>query len=263
MTTAVSFVFFVFGMIIGSFLNVVILRYNTHRSYGGRSGCMVCSHKLSWYELIPVFSFVGLGGRCKNCKTGISMQYPLVELSTALIFAGIFLKFKDLFYLDTISFSLTFAYYAVAFSLLMVICVYDLKHKIIPDVLSLVFGIFTFVGLFLITPFGFSLHIPALLDFLSGIFISVPFALMWLLSRGTWMGLGDAKLAIGLGWLLGFSQIISATVLAFWSGAVVGLFLIFFSKKYKLKSEVPFAPFLVLGTIIVFLFGLHFFPFGI
>ena len=91
MTTALSIIFFVFGLIIGSFLNVVIFRFNTHRTFGGRSGCMSCSHKLSWYELIPVFSFIGLRGRCKNCKINISYQYPLVEIITAFIF-GILLE---------------------------------------------------------------------------------------------------------------------------------------------------------------------------
>ena len=262
MTTTISLIFFVFGLVIGSFLNVVIFRYNTHRSFGGRSGCMSCQKKLSWYELVPVFSYIGLGGRCKGCKTGISIQYPLVEIITALFFGGLFIKFQDIFFANTVSFTITYAYYAVMFSLLLVIAVYDLKHKIIPDILALVFGILAFFSMFLFTNFGFSPHIPALLDLFSGIFISVPLALMWLFSRGTWMGLGDAKLAIGLGWMLGFSRMLSGLVLAFWSGAIVGLILMAFSKKYRMKSEIPFAPFLVLGTLLAFIFELHFFVVG-
>src|ERR1035437_5579006 len=126
MVLILTIIFFVFGLIIGSFLNVVILRLNTKRSLGGRSACMSCMNKLSWYELIPVFSFLGLKGRCRNCKTKISIQYPLVELVTGLIFASLFLKFQYVFFLNTLMFSFIYAYYAVMFSLLIVIATYDL-----------------------------------------------------------------------------------------------------------------------------------------
>jgi len=260
MITTLAIIFFVFGITIGSFLNVVIFRYNTHRSFNGRSGCMTCQKKLSWYELIPLFSFIGLCGRCKNCKTKISIQYPLVELVTGLIFLGMFLKFQDVFFFDTFPFTISFAYYSAIFSLLLVIAVYDLKHKIIPDKLSLALGILSFVGLFFFSNFGFYPHIPSWISFLSGVIIALPFALLWLFSGGKWMGLGDAKLAISLGWLLGLSLSLSSLVLAFWSGAIVGIGLILFSKKHGMKSEIPFAPFLVLGTILVFLLEFYLFP---
>jgi len=262
MTFIITIVFFILGLIIGSFLNVVIFRFNTGRSFNGRSGCMTCQNKLCWYELIPLISFFALKGRCKKCKTKISIQYPIVEVLSGLIFAGLFLKFQNVFFINTIIFSISYAYYATMFSILLVISVYDFKHKIIPDVFSLIFGIITFIGLFFFADYGFYLHIPSILEFLSGILLALPFALIWLISKGTWMGLGDAKLALGLGWLLGFARILSATVIAFWSGAIIGLILIVFSKKYGLKSEISFAPFLVLGVIIAFLFELHLFPVG-
>ena len=262
MITAITIVFFVFGLIIGSFLNVVIYRFNTHRTFGGRSNCMSCQKKLCWYELIPLISFLALKGRCLKCKSKISMQYPIVELIGGLVFAGLFLKFQDLFFINITAFITTMAFYAVMFSLLLVIAVYDLKHKIIPDVLALVFGILAFVGLFLFNSFGFHLHFPTILEFLSGILIALPFAIIWLVSKGNWMGLGDAKLALGLGWLLGLSRVISGVVLSFWVGAIVGIFLIIFSKKHSIKSEIPFAPFLALGALLAFLFELHIFPFG-
>ena len=225
---------------------------------------MSCQNKLTWLELIPVFSFLGLRGRCKNCKTKISLQYPLVELITGLIFALLFLKFQNIFFLNTLLFTFNYIYYATIFSLLLIIAVYDLKHKIIPDILSLVFGILAFAGLFL-TQIDFSIifsvfYFPTLLEFLSGPIIAIPFAFLWLVSSGKWMGLGDAKLAIGLGYFLGLRLMFSALVLAFWIGAIVGLLLIIFSnKKYGLKSEIPFAPYLVLGTSLVFLFGWYLF----
>jgi prepilin signal peptidase PulO-like enzyme (type II secretory pathway) len=255
-------IFFIFGLIIGSFLNVVIIRLNTERSFGGRSACMSCQNKLTWYELMPVLSFLGLRGRCRNCKTKISIQYPLVELATGLIFAALFLKLQNIFFISTFLFTIAYVYYTIVFSLLIVIATYDLKHKIIPDILSFVLGVFAFIGLFFFSGNSspiFYWHIPLVLEFLSGPLIALPFALFWFLSSGKWMGLGDAKLALGVGWLLGIGSALSGLVIAFWSGAVIGILLIIFSKKYGMKSEIPFAPYLVLGTFLAFIFGLNLF----
>ena len=223
---------------------------------------MACQNKLSWYELIPLFSFFVLKGRCRNCKSKISVQYPVVELISGIIFASLFLKFENVFYINTLAFSISYAYYVTMFSILLIIAVYDLRHKIIPDVLSLIFGILAFIGLFFFSGYVFYPHIPSILEFLSGALLTLPFVLIWFVSKGTWMGLGDAKLALGLGWFLGFSRILSGAVVAFWGGAIIGLFLILFSKKYGIKSEIPFAPFLVLGVLIAFLFELSLFPIG-
>ncbi|MEK7572607.1 MAG: prepilin peptidase [Patescibacteria group bacterium] len=259
MTFFITFFFFILGLVVGSFLNVVIYRYNTHKTFGGRSGCMACQNKLCWYELIPLISFFVLKGRCRNCKTKISIQYPLVELATALIFMGLFLKFQDIFYFNTLVFFITMVFYAIMFSLLLVISVYDLKHKIIPDMLALILGILSFVGLFFFSGYSFNPHIPSIWEFLSGVIIAIPFALIWLISGGKWMGLGDAKLVIGIGWLIGIGRMLSGVTLSFWLGAIIGLLLIFFSKKYSIKSEIPFAPFLVLGSILAFIFEIHLF----
>ncbi len=254
MTSALTIIFFLFGLIVGSFLNVVILRLNTHKSFGGRSACMSCQKQLYWYDLVPLFSFCALLGRCRNCKSKISIQYPFVEFVTGLIFAGLFLKFELIFNIDIISFALSYAYYSAMFSLLIVIAVYDIKHKIIPDTLSLFFGVLAFVGLFFFDPFfGLNVHVPSYLDFLAGLVVSVPFAFFWFISKGRWMGLGDAKLAIGIGFLLGFSGMIEATVFSFWTGALFGLILMATRKVHGLKSEIPFAPFLVFGAFLVFI----------
>ncbi|OGJ04322.1 hypothetical protein A3G06_02130 [Candidatus Nomurabacteria bacterium RIFCSPLOWO2_12_FULL_46_14] len=264
MTLIPALIFFALGLTIGSFLNVVIYRYNTERHFGGRSACLSCFKKLSWYELFPVLSFVWLRGRCRSCQARISAVYPVVEIITGLIFAMLFLKLENVFFADTLVFAIAFAYFATMFSILLVIAVYDLRHKIIPDMMVLLFGILAFAGLFL---FGnadaapiFYPHLPDPSSFMAGLVVSAPFALIWLLSRGAWMGLGDAKLAVGLGWLLGIAGIFSAAVLAFWLGAIVGIFLLIFSKKYGAKSEIPFAPFLVLASFLVFIFQINVFP---
>ncbi len=275
MTILLSVNFFVLGLIIGSFLNVVIARSNTGKTLGGRSACMSCQNKLHWYDLIPIFSFLSLRGRCRTCKTRISYTYPLVEFVTGFIFLVLFLKFQDSFFFNPLVFTFSYAYYAVLFSLLIVITVYDIRHKIIPDKFSFIFGLLAFLGLFFFqnnfqSNFIFSFwHIPSMLSIATGFLIALPFFLCWLLSSGRWMGLGDAKLALGLGWMLGLAVAISAVALAFWIGAIVGISLILFSKIFRsnfgsfgMKSEIPFAPYLVIGTFLAFIFGLNIFMLG-
>lgn len=253
--------FFVFGTIVGSFLNVVIFRMNTSRSLGGRSACMSCVKKLSWYELIPILSFVFQGGRCRGCKTKISKQYPTVEFVTGVLFAGLFCKFSDLFWQAPHVFLGYYVYFGLLFSTLIVISVYDFRHKIIPDQLSLFLGVVAFLGLFVFQARGLAFGLPNLWDVLVPIIVASVFGSMWLLSRGAWMGLGDAKLVLGLGFMLGFKMFLSAVALSFWIGATVGLVLISVKKLRGLKSEMPFAPFLVLGSLIAFFFDLNLFLF--
>jgi len=220
---------------------------------------MSCSHTLSWYELIPLFSFLIQKGRCANCSCRISAQYPAVELLTGLLFIALLWK------LIPVQLSLEIVLYAlylvVVMSILIVITIYDLKHKIIPDGLVYAFVALAFFNLFGIWTLDFGLS--NIWHVLAGPLLALPFALLWLVSKGTWMGFGDAKLALGMGWFLGLSGGGAAVILAFWIGAVVGLALIalgripklfLFGKTFTIKSEIPFGPFLILGTIIVFLF---------
>ena len=269
---------FILGTIIGSFLNVVILRYNTGSSIQGRSGCMSCGKTLEWYELIPVLSYIFLLGRCGRCKSRISVQYPIVELLTGIIFLLTFLKFSFIFtyYLLPITFYLhllLITYYLLLFSILIVILVYDLRHKIIPNGFVYAFIALSFLQMFFSFRNGFSFVMPTLGDFLAGPILFIAFFLLWFLSRGRWMGFGDAKLVLGIGWLLGLLYGVSAVVFGFWIGAIVGIGLLLVKKLSKLpvlhrialflganaltmKSEIPFAPFLILGLWIAFFFGI-------
>lgn len=263
--TIYSTLFFVLGLVVGSFLNVIIARYHTSRALSGRSICMSCNKKLCWYELIPLMSFLALRGRCLGCKARISKTYPLVEFFTASLFLLLFWKLQNLFFLDFLNFAASYIFYAFLFSLLMVIAVYDLKHKIIPDLLSLALFLVSFIGIFFLDPdsqaYAFGPRMPQMLELVSGPVVALPFFFFWLVSRGEWMGLGDAKLAAGLGYMLGLYKALSAMVLSFWLGAVLGIFLVAFSKRYGMKSQLPFAPFLVLASLLSFLFEIYLFPF--
>jgi leader peptidase (prepilin peptidase)/N-methyltransferase len=149
-------------------------------------------------------------------------------------------------------FALNFLFYAKVFSILLVITVYDLKHKIIPDALVFFVGLMAFIGLFLFQDYSFAPHMPGIIDFLAGPILAIPFALLWLVSKGRWMGLGDAKLIVGLGWLLGLARGTFALMIAFWAGAIIGVALILLSKRYRWGSEIPFAPYLIAAALLVF-----------
>ncbi len=263
---------FGFGAIVGSFLNVVVYRYNTGLSIvRGRSRCLSCSKVLSWFELVPVLSFFVFNRRCRNCLTKISWQYPLVEILTGFVFLLIFnFQFPIFnFQFPIFNFFSIFKlfYDWTIFSLLIAIAVYDLRHKIIPDGL-----VYTFIILSFFRAFGYATIEPVaggafgaaglskiLTNPISiGLLFFLAFALFWLISEGRWMGLGDAKLALGIGWFLPFPQNLSAVISAFWLGAITGIFLLFLNrKKITLKSEIPFAPFLVLGTFIAYFYHLN------
>lgn len=268
---SISLVFiFILGAIIGSFVNVIAYRYNTGLSiYNGRSKCFTCSKILSWKELIPVLSFIFLRGRCKGCKGKISFQYPFVEIALGVVFVLVAIRQYSLWEIysgfdNGLLYSiLFFVYYCFIFSLLFVIALYDFRHKIIPNKLVYIFIALSTLKLLF---FFFCKHKMeagySLIDFLnlvSPLALFSPIALLWLLSGGRWIGFGDAKLAFGMGALLGFVQGISALMISFWVGAIYGLVMIFLGKfsidprkRLSMGSEVPFAPFMIVGTIIAF-----------
>ncbi|MBU1557671.1 prepilin peptidase [Patescibacteria group bacterium] len=257
---------FIFGTVIGSFLNVVIFRYGNNlklKSLVGRSSCMSCKKNLSWYELIPVLSFLFQKGKCCSCKSKISWQYAIVELLTGLIFLATFyvVNGKSLSLIQNLqSFQIaSLLYLLTIFSILIVITVYDIKHKIIPDGLSFLFAGLAFVTVLINSMISFNW-----IDLLAGPILATPFAFLWLVSKGEWIGFGDAKLALGIGWFMGLIDGISSVALAFWIGSIFGVSLILLSKlqtlsfvrdNFTIKSEVPFAPFLIIGMLLVFFFN--------
>lgn len=260
MTLAIGLFYFVLGTIVGSFLNVVILRYERGKKVLGRSVCPICRKVLTYSELIPVISFFILRRRCSNCSAPISWQYPLVETGTGLLFLLTFITFfsgiLDARYL------IISTLYLVIVSILMVIFVYDIRHTIIPNPFVYSFALIALFLLFFDIP-TLSFVIPTGAALLAGPLLALPLFLIWFLSSGTWMGLGDAKLTLGIGWLLGISKGISAILIAFWAGALIGILLIVISflmregrlslgnRRFTMKSEIAFGPFLILGLMAV------------
>lgn len=256
----VVIVTFVFGVIIGSFLNVYLYRLHTGKSLMGQSHCLSCGTPLRPYELVPLFSYLALRGRCRTCRSYIPSRYFLVELLTGLLFVGVVLVASDIFSL---------IHFLIIVSLLVVIAVYDLYHMIIPDELT---GALTVVVLshqlylmivgYPVLAFAYSI--------VGALFASLFLLLLWRFSRGTWIGFGDVKLIIPLALSVGYGAVFSMTVLAFWIGAAVGVSLLawqhirrrgqphlrFLSQELTMRSAVPFAPFLILGYLTVLFFGI-------
>ncbi len=259
----VGFVF-ILGLIVGSFINMALARYNTGLSFNKRSFCFSCGHMLSWYDLIPLVSFIMQSRKCRYCQSKISFQYPVVELITGVLFVFIFFKLDPSF---SVYYLLLTTYYLLIFSILLSIAVYDIRHKIIPNAFVYSFIILSFLGLI----FEILNLKSEILNLLAGPLLALPFAALWLFSKGKWMGLGDGKLTLGIGWLLGLSSGAAALILAIWMGAFYGILILAISnmerikrhlfphtKTFTMKSEIPFAPFLILGTLFAFLYDISF-----
>jgi leader peptidase (prepilin peptidase)/N-methyltransferase len=240
---------FIFGAVIGSFLNVVILRHNTGESVVySSSRCFSCNKKLKWRELIPIFSFLIQKGKCRHCQSKISWQYPIVEFITGLVFVLIFWKIYDYSLLIT-------GYWFLIFSLFIIISVYDIRHQIIPNGPVYFLIILSFLNLLRNSNLEIR-NSDLLSNFLAGVAFFAFFFLIWLVSKGKGMGLGDAKISLAVGWLMGLGSGLIALLFSFWLAAIFGvLLLIFASKNFTLKSRIPFGPFLALGALVVFLFG--------
>ncbi len=234
----------------GSFLNVVALRYNSGMTLKGRSKCFSCGKNLKWHELIPILSFVFQGGKCKQCKSKIAWQYPLIEGLSGILFILIFYFFPPTSYITG---AITLFYLLIT-CFLLVITIYDVKHKIIPDQLVYTFDALALVKLFISTDLTFTT--PTISALLAGPLLALPFFLLWFFSKGEWMGLGDAKLVLGIGWVLGIALGVSAITLAFWIGAFIGvIYMYVVFRKYKSRYEIPFGPYLIGGMYIVLFTG--------
>lgn len=251
--------FAIFGLIIGSFLNVLILREGSEQSILGRSSCPSCGRLLLWFELVPVLSFLVLRGKCRTCKSRISLQYITVEILTAVLF--VLVGGAGLGALET-------ALGLGIVSLFIAICVYDIYHTLIPDAWS-------YLAAFLSLLYALSISDASLVWILSsGPLVALPLFAMWLISKGRWMGLGDAKLALSLGWLLGLAQGMFALLGAFILGSIVSIFILLplqtilerakgigitvlnpHDRRFTMQSEVPFGPFLIASCL--FLWFLH------
>jgi leader peptidase (prepilin peptidase)/N-methyltransferase len=233
-----------FGAIIGSFLNVCILRLPKDESIASPgSHCPQCKNPIRFYDNIPLVSYVLLGGKCRHCKRPISMQYPLVEGTTAVASLSLFMTFGP---------SFQYLFFFAFLCSLIVITVIDLYHQIIPDVISLP-GIA--VGLLgsLVLPHGSFLQASLGMLLGGGSLFLVATVYQWLLKREG-MGGGDVKLLAMIGAFLGWKAVILTVVLSSFIGSVVGITLMLIRGK-DFKYAIPFGPFLSLAAAIALFYG--------
>lgn len=239
---------FILGTCVGSFLNVVADRITTQKSIlFGRSECSYCHKTLSWYELIPLISFLILRARCRSCHKKLSWMYVGAEVLTGVLLVTTYLLFFST------PLPLLMSYFLIVLSLIGIFLV-DLKKGIIP----IPFLVMIILGCAILLAYSPSLFLSHILSALgAGIF----FLLIFLLSKGKGMGFGDVMYSFVAGLLLGFPDIIFGLYIAFLTGAIASLILILVKKKRLHGDTVPFGPFLVLGTLVMLFLGTQITPF--
>lgn len=249
------------GLAVGSFLNVAVLRGAEGKSLRGRSHCQSCFKALTVFELIPVFSYISQKGKCRSCAASLSLQYPMVESGTAIaFFFTTWLLTDNFFYLDYLVIAkIILAFVGISASL--VILVSDIKYKVIPDGALLFLLPIGFIASFWGEIFQSSneeifLNISRdefWYDLSAAIILFFLFASMWFFSRGTWMGFGDAKLIFATSLIIGFPASLVAFLLSFWLGSLAAI-IILLLKMRGLRDQVPFGPYILLGTLLALFF---------
>ncbi len=228
------------GLVYGSFLNVLLWRLPEGRGINGRSGCRSCGHTLAWYDLIPIFSFLLLKGRCRYCKASIHPRYPIVELATSIVLALFVFVKHPIFDLQSIA--------EIAGILIFVsLFFFDLFYFILPDVITIpAIIVYATIDLFF-TP-------NPILHLAVGLLMALFFAILYKVSKGRQLGFGDVKLALLVGLVLGYPLGFIAIVSGIWLGALTGLMLMVGGLATR-KDALPLGAFLSLTSIIVIIFS--------
>ena len=254
------FLLIIYGLIVGSFLTAYTYRLPLGKSVKkGRSICPNCKEKISWYDNIPLLSFLLLKGKCRRCGRKISVRYPVIELASVMGFVGIYYLLAACGSISPLSSNLicswqttlgvlSLPFLLLVFSIVLMIFIIDLEKRIIPDELSLFGLVLVFLSLLLFNPS--SLYIHLLAGFSAGVFL----LLIHILTSGKGMGLGDVKLALFLGSLLGWPWTAVWLFGAFLTGAIVGSILILI-KKISFGKQIAFGPFLILSLVITLIWG--------
>ncbi|MBI2103904.1 prepilin peptidase [Candidatus Woesebacteria bacterium] len=249
------------GLAFGSFLTC--LTYRSPRGmtfFKGRSFCPKCKKEIAWYDNIPVVSYLVLRGKCRHCKLRISVRYPLIEISTAFLFAVFYFLYTNC----NLGFSfcswrgflgnLALPFLLFHLVLIMAIFIIDLENTLIPDEIVFLGFIVAFIAFFLD---GGDLYTRLLSSFLASSFL----LFLNLVTRGRGMGLGDVKFALYGGLFFNFQTMMTWLFGAFLIGAVVGVSLLLL-KKARFGARIPFGPFLAASLVLTLIFGdaIRFFP---
>ena len=228
-----------FGLVVGSFLNVVIARVPAGRSiWAPRSACPQCQTPIAWYDNVPLVSFAVLRARCRNCRVAIPWRYPIVEAATGAAFALAYARSESV---------ADFAVSAALLAALIAITAIDLREQIIPDVITLPGIVLGFAASLLPGRVGW-------LDSLIGIAVGGGIFLVIILASNGGMGGGDMKLGAMLGAFLGWKVGLLGLLLGVLAGGAIAVVLLLLGRKGR-KEAIPFGPFLALGGAIALLWG--------
>lgn len=261
---------FIFGVILGSFINALVWRLHEQLDADGnpkklskkrknelsiskgRSMCPHCKHELAAKDLVPVLSWLSLRGKCRYCKVSISKQYPVVELLTGILFAVSYIFWPESLALGWQK--LFFATWLIASVGLVALFVYDLTWMLLPD--RIVFKLYVIVFLSYMVQFALGRPTETLFSVAFGAVVGGGFFwILYQLSKGAWIGGGDVKLGFLLGFLLGSG---SQALLMLFVASILGLLVTLpalLTKKASRSSRIPFGPFLIAATFLTMLWG--------
>lgn len=247
---------FILGLIIGSFLNALIWRMHTRESMMTRSACPICRRQLAWFENIPVFSYLFLRGKCRHCHKRISIQYPLVELVTGVLFVLAYNAMPTTFLNFMPSDLLKLMRLFFVISVMITVFIYDLRWYLILDRVTATAAIvLIFFNLALLYLNGQSVMDISWSHAVYAFAVSAGFfAAQYYGSRGKWIGFGDVKLGVVMALALGWPNALVAIAVAYILGAFIGVGLILSGNK-RMGSELPFGTFLAIATVIGLLWG--------
>lgn len=259
MLTALPYFFLSFlGLSVGSFLNVVILRFGFTESGQARSHCMSCGTRIHSYDLIPVLSYFLLGGKCRACGSRLSVQYPLVELSLAALFVLSWHFVPPALSLWSIAAFISLLVFLAALTALVA---YDIRHTLVP--MQFIYALLASAAL---APLFQSLYVSSFAPLTDALFggaaLSGFLYTLHVVTKGKGMGMGDVYIAGAAGLLLGLFRGIEALMFAVWIGSVFYLVVMLLSSilrafrlsprfaRVTMKTELPFVPFLAAGVLL-------------
>lgn len=251
-----SLLLFVLGTALGSFLNVVLYRSIIGEDWvRGRSRCDDCREPIKWYDNIPLLSFLILRGKCRACRTPISIAHPVVEFLTGILFVWWYLGGSLFFHLTQAPFTaIQPLFWLIIGVLLVMIFMADALYMLIPDIAVVLLFALTVAYRVGLTFFGIMRPIDLLWAVIAMVVVVAFFAALWFFTGGKGMGLGDVKLVAPLALLVGWPNVLVWLFASFVSGAVAGLIMIALRKR-KMGQVLPFGPFLILGTAVALVIG--------
>jgi leader peptidase (prepilin peptidase) / N-methyltransferase len=251
-----TFLLFGVGAIVGSFLNVVICRTAQEESWmWGRSRCDVCLKNISWFDNIPLLSFILLRGKCRSCRKPIAVSHPVIELMTGMLFVWWYWVGFLFFQLSQRPFhTLQPLFWLAVGVLLLVIFFADLWYMIIPDLMVSLLLILVVIYRLILVISGIMQPTDLYMAVIGAFLVLLFFGSLWFATQGRGMGLGDVKLSLPMALLLGWPGSLVGVMLSMVLGASVGVVLLAMGKR-KMGQVIPFGPFMVMATFITLLWG--------